>query len=78
MRVRLSSPVFPYLSRLADGLTIMVSAWIAALLWQWSEGEGSIPFFTEPYLLVLPKKSDLSECGSFVDVERKLQFVRCS
>lgn len=52
MRVRLSSPVFPYLSRLADGLTIMLSAWIAALLWQWSEGEGSIPFFTEPYLLI--------------------------
>lgn len=52
MRVRLSSPVFPYLSRLADGVMLVLAGWFAALAWQWIEGNGTIPFFTEPYLLL--------------------------
>ena len=59
MRVRLSSPVFPYLSRLTDGLMLFAAGWVATYFWQWLEHSRANPLLTESYLL-------LTSAGAFL------------
>lgn len=59
MRVRLSSPYMPYLSRLADALMLIAAAWIATLFHPEIGHFETNPFITERYLL-------LTSAGAFM------------